>query len=96
MKLCLFSRIINKERKEKFFKNLEKQLGVSLKEIAQDKISVTKSDKGIYLKPKLTVSKESPNSNTIEKVSTKGTGNIFLNFLNFFLVIYQNIENNRA
>ena len=85
MKLCFyFSRIINKERKEKFFKNLEKQLGVSLKEIAQNKISVTNTDKGIYLKPKLTVSKESPNSNTIEKVSTKGTGTIFMSFLRGF------------
>ena len=67
-----------------------------MKEIAQDKISVTKTDKGIYLNPKLTVSRESPISNTIEEVSAKGTGNIFMNFLKLFLVIYQNIENDRS
>ena len=76
-----FPRIINKERKEKFFRNIEEQLGVSLKEIARDKISVERTEKGVSFKPKSPISKEDRISNPIEEVTTKSTGTDFNCFL---------------
>jgi hypothetical protein len=75
------ARIMNKERKEKFFKNLEKQFGVSLKQMAKEKIGAQRTGKGIYLKPKMSISTEDEILNSVEEASPKGTGIILKYFL---------------
>ncbi len=46
---------IKRERKERFFTNLERKLGVSLKDFAKQKIQTQKSGNGISFEPKKTV-----------------------------------------
>lgn len=59
-----FRRSIKRERKEKFFTNLEKKLGVSLKDLAHDYVSIERSEKGVSFESKKIVKKEE-NSNKV-------------------------------
>jgi hypothetical protein len=59
-----FRRSIKRERKEKFFTNLEKKLGVSLKDLAHDYVSIERSENGVSFESKKIV-KEEDNSNKV-------------------------------
>ncbi len=61
---------IKRERKERFFTNLERKLGVSLKDFAKQKILTQKSGNGISLEPKkIVLTEDKFEKEQVEKIN---------------------------